>query len=158
MMFEALILLLVANGTPILAGKFLRDRGAWPLDAKFIAADGKPLLGQSKTIRGILLAVFITAIAAEFFGLGWQLGMSFGALSMAGDLFSSFIKRRFGMPPSSQAPGLDQIPEALLPLLVCAAPLGLQWHEVLILVGIFWVVEVLLARVLRLLHIHKQSL
>ncbi len=156
-MFEALFLLLVANGTPILAGKFLGDRGNWPLDTNVIAIDGKPLLGKSKTIRGILVAIFATAFVGELFGLGWKLGISIGVLSMAGDLFSSFTKRRFGMPPSSQVPGLDQIPEALLPLSVCNTQLGLQWHEVLILTGMFWVVEVLLSRALLALHIHKQS-
>ncbi|HBH36657.1 MAG TPA: CDP-archaeol synthase [Gammaproteobacteria bacterium] len=154
-MFDALILLLFANGVPVVAGKFLRDRGDWPLDFHFIAIDGKPLLGKSKTIRGILLAVLITTLVAEHLGPGWQLGMAIGSLSMAGDLLSSFIKRRLGMPSSSQAPGLDQIPEALLPLAVCITPLGLQWHEVLILVGVFWVLEVVLSRVFLLLHINK---
>lgn len=156
-MLEALILLLFANGTPIVAGKFLRERGDWPLDFNFIAIDGKPLLGKSKTIRGILLAVVVTTLVAELLGLGWQLGMSIGSLSMAGDLFSSFIKRRLGISPSSQAQGLDQVPEALLPLAVCITPLGLQWHEVLILVGVFWVLEVLLSRVFLSLHIRKHS-
>lgn len=154
-MFEALTLLLVANGTPVLAGKFLGNYAAWPLDANYIMADGKPLLGESKTLRGILLAVFTTALISEIFGLGWQLGASFGALSMLGDLFSSFAKRRLGMLSGSQAPGLDQVPEALLPLAVCAGSLGLQWFEVLITVGLFWLLEVLLSRVLYSLHIRK---
>lgn len=154
-MFEALILLLVANGTPVLARKILGDYPAWPLDANYIAADGNPLLGKSKTLRGILLAVCATAITAEFFGLGWQLGALFGALSMAGDLFSSFSKRRLGMPSGSQAPGLDQVPEALLPLAVCAAPLGLHWFEVVIVAGLFWLLEVLISRVLYSLNIRK---
>ena len=154
-MFEALILLLVANGTPVLAGKFLGDFAAWPLDANYRTADGIPLLGESKTLRGIVLAVSASAITAEIFGLGWQLGASFGAISMAGDLFSSFTKRRLGMPPGSQAPGLDQVPEALLPLSVCATSLGLQWHEVAIVTGLFWLLELLLSRILYVLHIRK---
>ncbi len=156
-MLEALLLLLFANGTPVVAGKFLRNRGDWPLDFHYIAIDGKPLLGKSKTIRGILLAVVATMLMAELLGLGWRLGMSIGFLSMAGDLFSSFIKRRLGIPSSSQAQGLDQVPEALLPLAVCITPLGLQWHEVLILVGVFWVLEVLLSRVFLSLNIRKHS-
>jgi CDP-diglyceride synthetase len=155
-MFEALFLLLVANGTPVLARKVLGDHASWPLDAHLKAADNGPIFGESKTIRGILLAVLFTALAAELLGLGWKLGLSIGALSMAGDLISSFTKRRLGMPPSSKAPGLDQIPEALLPLAVCASPLGLQWYEVAILVGVFWILEVLLSRVLYSLHIRRQ--
>ena len=156
-MLEALLLLLFANGTPVVAGKFLRNRGDWPLDFHYIAIDGKPLLGKSKTIRGILLAVVATMLMSELLGLGWRLGMSIGFLSMAGDLFSSFIKRRLGIPSSSQAQGLDQVPEALLPLAVCITPLGLQWHEVLILVGVFWVLEALLSRLFLSLNIRKHS-
>lgn len=154
-MLEALILLLVANGTPVLAGKYLGNYAAWPLDGNLIAADRNPLLGKSKTIRGLLLSVLATGLTAEVIGLGWQLGMSFGALSMAGDLFSSLTKRRLGMPPGSQAPGIDQVPEALLPLAVCATPLGLQWHEVVMLTGLFWLLELLISRVLYSLHIRK---
>ena len=40
------------------------------------------------------------------------------AASMAGDLLASFLKRRFGLKVHAQAIGLDQIPEALLPLLL----------------------------------------
>lgn len=154
-MLEAMILLLVANGTPVLGCRLLGDYGAWPLDVNYIAPDGKPLLGKSKTFRGILLAVCASALTAEVLGLGWPTGISLGALAMLGDLFSSFIKRRLGMPSGSRAPGLDQIPEALLPLVFCASPLGLQWYEVVIGVAIFWLLEVLLSRVLYVLHIRK---
>jgi CDP-archaeol synthase len=47
------------------------------------------------------------------------------ATAMAGDLLSSFVKRRFGLAPSSKATGLDQIPEALFPLLACRSALSL---------------------------------
>ena len=154
-MFEALILLLVANGTPVLAGKFFGKNAAWPLDANYVMADGEPLLGESKTFRGIILAVFATALTAEILGPGWQLGASFGALSMLGDLFSSFTKRRLGMSSGTQAPGLDQLPEALLPLAVCAESLSLPWLEVLITAGLFWVLEVVLSRILYSVHIRK---
>jgi CDP-2,3-bis-(O-geranylgeranyl)-sn-glycerol synthase len=43
---------------------------------------------------------------------------------MTGDLLSSFIKRRLGLAASSQALGLDHLPEALLPLLAATA-----WFE-----------------------------
>ena len=155
-MFEALMLLLVANGTPVIACKLLGEQGAWPVDAHYIAPDGKPLLGKSKTLRGIIFSLSATAIAAEILGPGWRLGLAIGALAMLGDLFSSFTKRRLGMPSGSQAPGLDQVPEALLPLVFCASALELQWHEVLIVVVLFWLLEVLLSRVLYSLHIRKR--
>jgi CDP-2,3-bis-(O-geranylgeranyl)-sn-glycerol synthase len=155
-MFEALTLLLVANGTPVIVCWVLGKHGAWPVDANFIAQDGRPLLGESKTIRGILIAVCASALTAEILGLGWRIGLSVGALAMFGDLFSSFIKRRLAMPSGSQAAGLDQIPEALLPLVFCHGELGLQWHEVFMVVVLFWLLEVVLSRVLYTLHVRKQ--
>ncbi len=155
-MIEALILVLVANGTPVIASRLLGDRLAYPVDLNRSTADGYRWLGESKNIRGVVLAIITTALAAFVLGHDWKLGALVGALAMAGDIISSFIKRRMGKAVSSQAPGLDQVPEALLPLAVCAGPLGLQWSEVLILVGVFWVLELLLSRVLYALHIRKQ--
>jgi len=155
-LIEALILVLVANGTPIIASRVLGNRYAYPIDLNLSAADGNRWLGESKKIRGVVLSIIATALAAFVLGYDWKLGAIVGVLAMAGDMISSFIKRRMGMAVSSQAPGLDQVPEALLPLAVCAGPLGLQWYEVLILVGVFWILELLLSRVLYKLHIRKQ--
>ena len=75
---------------------------------------------------------------------------------MAGDLLSSFAKRRLGRPSSSQALGLDQVPESLLPLLACRVPLGLGWLDVAVLVGVFLVGELLVSRLLYRLHIRDR--
>jgi hypothetical protein len=69
-------------------------------------------------------------------------------LAMAGDLLSSFLKRRRGLPPSSQALGLDQIPESLLPQFACIDPLGLTIADIVAGVVIFLVGELLLSRLL----------
>ena len=44
---------------------------------------------------------------------------------MAGDLFSSFVKRRLHLVSSSMAMGLDHIPESLFPLLASRWPLNI---------------------------------
>jgi len=67
---------------------------------------------------------------------------------MAGDVFSSFVKRRLKFPSSSQAIGLDQVPESLLPLLVCKETLSLTSIDVVIGVGIFVLGELILSRLL----------
>ncbi len=67
---------------------------------------------------------------------------------MAGDLFSSFCKRRLGLAPSSPAVGLDQVPESLFPLFACASPLSLTFADVAAGVAIFFVGELLLSRLL----------
>jgi hypothetical protein len=57
---------------------------------------------------------------------------------MAGDLFSSFLKRRLNLPPSSPALGLDQVPESLFPLLACRYSLPLTPIDIVFGVGIFF--------------------
>jgi CDP-2,3-bis-(O-geranylgeranyl)-sn-glycerol synthase len=75
---------------------------------------------------------------------------------MAGDLLSSFLKRRLGLPPSSKASGFDQIPESLFPLLACQLPLSLTAVDILTGTAIFFVGEVLLSRVLFRLHVRDR--
>jgi CDP-archaeol synthase len=75
---------------------------------------------------------------------------------MAGDLLSSFTKRRLGMKPSSKATGLDQIPESLLPALMCWKHLSLSFIDVIALVGAFFVGEILLSLLLFKAHIRDR--
>jgi CDP-diglyceride synthetase len=143
-----LILVVVANGTPMVAQKLFRNLGAQPVDGDRVFLDGRPLFGRAKTIRGVALAILITAAAAPLVGLEWKIGALVGSLAMAGDLFSSFLKRRLGRSSSSPAVGLDQIPESLFPLLGCVGPLSLSFADVAAGVGVFFVGELLFSRLL----------
>jgi CDP-2,3-bis-(O-geranylgeranyl)-sn-glycerol synthase len=145
---QLLVLLMLANGTPVAAKKFLGEHFAYPLDGGVVFGDGRPLFGRSKTIRGVVLAVLVTTAGAPLIGLEWQIGVLVGGLAMAGDLVSSFLKRRLGLPPSSRASGLDQLPEALLPLLACRNPLSLTVADIGATAALFFIGEVLLSRVL----------
>lgn len=144
---QLLILLMLANGTPVVAKKILGERLAYPFDCGIEFVDGRPLFGRSKTIRGVLLAVLVTMAGAPLIGLGWEVGFLVGSLAMAGDLISSFLKRRMALPPSSRASGLDQVPEALLPLLACRNPLSLTMVDIGATAALFFIGEVLLSRV-----------
>jgi hypothetical protein len=75
---------------------------------------------------------------------------------MSGDLLSSFIKRRLELPPSSQALGLDQIPESFLPLLACSFILPLAVTDILIGTVLFIVGELLLSRLLFKLRVRDR--
>src|SRR5437763_699740 len=99
---QLLILLMLANGTPVIAKKMVGRHYSYPLDGNLTFADGRPVLGRSKTIRGVVLAVLVTTAGASLIGLGWKTGLLVGSFAMAGDLFSSFCKRRLGLPASSQ--------------------------------------------------------
>jgi CDP-2,3-bis-(O-geranylgeranyl)-sn-glycerol synthase len=143
-----LVLLLVANGTPVVAKRVLGRRLAFPLDGGVRFVDGRPLFGPAKTIRGIVLSVAATSAAAPVLGLDWKIGAVVGGASMAGDLFSSFVKRRLGLPSSAKATGLDQFPEALLPLLACRGALSLTLADIAVAALIFFVGDIVLSRLM----------
>lgn len=145
---KLLLLLLVANGAPILARKFLQSRFDISLDGGRMTAGGRPWLGPSKTLRGLIAATLAATVIAPLLGFSWSLGCVVGMLAMLGDLIASFIKRRLGLASSSQAPGLDQIPESLIPMLYCTFKLGLAWKSLLFTVLAFWMAEILLSRLL----------
>ncbi len=153
---RALILLVLANGTPVIAKKLLAGRFAWPLDSGLRLADGRPLFGTSKTVRGLLLALLATALGAALLGLGWATGLLVGLFAMAGDLASSFVKRRLGRASSTRALGLDQLPESLLPLWLCMDRLGLGLVDLAAAAILFFAGELLLSRLLFMAHIRDE--
>jgi len=154
--FKMLVLLAIANGAPILGKKIFGASFNYPLDGGAKFRDGRPLFGPSKTIRGVVLSLIATALAASALGYEWIDGALISALSMLGDLTSSFVKRRLGLPPSSMAPGLDQIPESLFPLLALKARLGLTAWDIAGVVLAFVVLELLLSRLLFGLHLRDR--
>jgi CDP-2,3-bis-(O-geranylgeranyl)-sn-glycerol synthase len=153
---KILLLLFLINGAPIILRKLLDNRYALAVDGGWMFPDGRPLFGASKTWRGLAGALLVGAVAAWAMGLGAGVGVKIGSLTMLGDLFSSFLKRRLGIPSSGMALGLDQVPEALFPLLWLKAEWSLGYGEVLILVFAFLVLELAISRVLFRLHIRGQ--
>lgn len=156
LVLQLLILLALANGTPVLAKKVLGARLALSIDGGGKFVDGQPLLGSSKTIRGILLAILVTAAGAAVIGFGWKVGTVVGSVAMAGDLFSSFLKRRLRLPAASRATGLDQVPESLFPLLVCCHMLSLTAWDIVVTVAVFFIAEVFLSRLLYRLRLRDE--
>ena len=151
-----LMLLGIANGTPVFATWFFGKRFASPLDNGLKLPDGRPLPGPSKTVRGLLLSVICTALVAPLFGFEWITGAGLASASMCGDLLSSFTKRRLGLRAHSQALGLDQVPESLLPLLLLQNKIGLGYSDIAIIVAAFIVLELLLSHLLFKLHIRDR--
>ena len=115
---KLLVLIIVANLSPIIGQRLLGNRFASPLDCGLRFLDGRPLLGPSKTWRGYLFSILITSACAWIEGLDMATGLVFALAVLLGDSVTSFIKRRLGLVSGGHAPGLDQVLESLLPLLV----------------------------------------
>jgi CDP-2,3-bis-(O-geranylgeranyl)-sn-glycerol synthase len=140
----------------LVAKKLLGNRFSFPLDGNLRFIDGRPLFGTSKTIRGVALGVLAPAAGAPLIGLEPVIGVLVGSLAMAGDLVSSFLKRRLDLPPSSRASGLDQVPESLLPLLACHGPLSLTLADIVVGVVIFSIGDIVFSRVLYALRLRDR--
>ena len=150
---QLLVLVFVANGTPVIVKRVWRQRFSYPIDCGVEFFDGQRLLGPSKTMRGVLSSVLVTSACAPLVGLEWKIGAVVASAAMAGDLFSSFVKRRLGLAPSSRATGLDQIPESLFPLLSCRSMLALTVADIAMGVVLFFIGEVVLSRLLYRLRV-----
>jgi CDP-2,3-bis-(O-geranylgeranyl)-sn-glycerol synthase len=99
----------VANASPVVLG------GGRPIDGGRRLADGRPIFGSGKTIRGFLGGLLAgtavggiqAAVSGSVILLFAGFLLSLGALF--GDLLGSFIKRRMGLERGKSAPLLDQL-------------------------------------------------
>jgi CDP-2,3-bis-(O-geranylgeranyl)-sn-glycerol synthase len=89
-------------------------------------------------------------------GFDWQVGALIAAGSVAGDLFSSFVKRRLGLPASSMAIGLDHVPESLFPLAACRLLLPVTFLDIFVGVAIFFAGALILSPILFRWHIRDR--
>ncbi len=142
---QLLILLGVANTMPIVARVVFKHRFETPVDFNRPFFDGHPIFGPHKTWRGIVASLSGTALLAWLFGIGTILGMWLAFYSMAGDLLSSFIKRRRKLKSGAKATGLDQSIEAFLPLAILKDRLGLTWTECFGMTIVFTILEIILS-------------
>jgi hypothetical protein len=103
----------------------------------------------------LVLSVTGTAAAGALTPLGWISGAGLASLSMAGDLTSSFVKRRLGLESGQKAMGLDQGLESFLPLWIMKGYLRLEWGEIAIMVLVFSVLSIAFSPLLYRLGIRK---
>jgi CDP-2,3-bis-(O-geranylgeranyl)-sn-glycerol synthase len=150
---KVLFLLMLANGTPVIATDILGSHLAFPIDKRAKFADGHQVFGSSKSVRGIFLSILVTSALAFTVGMDWKTGALVSSMAMVGDLFSSFFKRRLNLPTGSRATGLDQVPESLFPLLACRSLLMLTALDIVAGVALFFVGELLLSRLFYHFHL-----
>ena len=144
---RALLLVMVANVLPWAASRVLPRLWTAPLDCGLRFHDGRRLLGDHKTWKGFLAGTLGCGLTAILTGSGFAVGVSFGALSLTGDALSSAVKRRLALAPGTEIPGLDQLPEALLPCIVLAGVLGLDSWELLAAALGFLLLDLLVTRI-----------
>jgi CDP-2,3-bis-(O-geranylgeranyl)-sn-glycerol synthase len=154
--FHLLLLIIIANGAPILIRQLLNDGFDLAVDFGQKLPDNRRIFGSSKTWRGIFAALVATTVAAWLFGYQPETGMLVAVYAVLGDLTSSFIKRRFSMPPSSMALLLDQVPESLFPALMLMDVFALDFYAVFLLILTFVILELGLSHILYRWGIRKR--
>ena len=153
--FKILLLILVANGAPVLISYLFSHRMSWPVDFGIQLKDQQPLFGASKTWRGIFASVIATVAVSYLLYHEVTVGLSIALLAMCGDLFSSFIKRRLKKPPSSQMVLLDQLPESSTPALLMVYLNYIDLIQVIAIITGFIIIELLLSVLLFRFGIRK---
>ncbi|WP_297790702.1 CDP-archaeol synthase [uncultured Marinobacter sp.] len=153
---ELFVMLVLANGAPVVARRLFGHHWSAPVDGGRLWRDGRPVLGKSKTWRGVVSGTVSCGLFAMVAGLGLFFGLLFGLMGLLGDILSSFIKRRRGLEASAKALWLDQVPEALLPMILAFLwlPLGL-WQAVAVVV-LFTLSNILFSPLLYRLGIRRQ--
>ena len=146
-LLQLLLLIIIANGAPIFIRLLLNDGFKLAVDFGQMLPDNNRLFGPSKTWRGIFAALPVTAVAAWLLGYSMDTGLLIAVYTILGDLLSSFIKRRLGMPSSSMALLLDQVPESLFPAFMLKQTFNLDISSIILLVLIFIITELILSHI-----------
>lgn len=98
-----LFLILIANGSPILARYLMRTTLSCPIDFGYRFADQQRLFGEAKTWRGFFSSLIATGVSALLMGYDLATGLLIAMGAMSGDLISSFLRGGWVF---VQAPGL----------------------------------------------------
>jgi hypothetical protein len=151
-----LFLIFSANGAPILSAHLFPNRMNHAIDRGRQWRDGHPILGASKTWRGLISGVALPTVLAIPFGWSPLFGCLIGLFAMLGDLCSSFIKRRLAMLPEARATGLDQIPEALFPMLFVTTVLATTLLDLIVTTITFMLIEMGISPLLYRLRMRKK--
>ncbi len=135
--FRITAFLLWANFLPPMANLIWGERLGYALDGGHTWPDGRPLFGPHKTVRGIVASAVGGTAAYPLLGTPWWIAGAAALLAMAGDLLSSFIKRRLDHPSGDPSVVLDQIFEGLFPTVLLATYLPLALWQVLVVLLLF---------------------
>ncbi len=96
-----------ANAAPLVLG------GGAPLDGGRSLADGRPIFGPHKTVRGVIAGIFVgtliglaeSVVDSRLAIAGFMIALG----AVLGDLLGAFVKRRLNVEPGKAFPILDQL-------------------------------------------------
>mgnify|MGYP000052909233 CR=1 FL=1 len=126
----------VANGSPVVGVRLLGRRT--PIDLGARAWDGRRVLGDGKTIEGLIIGVSLGTLTGLILYLCGNPGGHRAALeplllalgAMLGDILGSFVKRRIGLRRGQPAPCLDQLGFLVAALALSSLVYGLpSWMD-----------------------------
>lgn len=154
-----------ANIMPVIAKKYFKKL-SYPLDFKSKFFDGKRILGDHKTFRGLISAIIsaliVVLIQEELHDIYlfnalslvnyqsiniWLFGTLIGLGVMLGDATGSFVKRRFDIKPGKSFYLVDQIGSAI-GIGILVLPLYIPSWRVFIYLTIVWTLGHLLLKYL----------
>ncbi|MCS7117831.1 MAG: CDP-2,3-bis-(O-geranylgeranyl)-sn-glycerol synthase [Thaumarchaeota archaeon] len=125
----------VANGAPVVAVRLIGTTHPLDFGRKFF--DGRRLLGDGKTVEGLVSALsagILTGVLLwlaspnSFSSVMEPVVLSVGAV--LGDVAGSFLKRRAGIERGAPVPVLDQLGFLVTALLLCWAVFGIpRWVD-----------------------------
>ncbi len=131
------LFLLWVNALPSLVAVLLKGRFHYPVDGGRLWRDGRPLLGENKTIRGVISSVAGGITLYPLLGHTWWLAGCVALLAMAGDLLTSFLKRRAEFLSGKNIIIVDQFFESFFPLLLLYIFLSLTWQQIFLSLLLF---------------------
>ena len=105
--------------------------GGRTIDGGRLFADGKPVFGSHKTVRGALAGVIVSSLVGAIQGEG-LLGLLMGMGAILGDLGGAFLKRRLSLEPGSPFPIMDQFDFLLAACLLSSPFLTLPPSSILL--------------------------
>lgn len=145
---DILILIVIANAAPVITSFIFSEQKLQPIDFGLKLKDEQALFGKSKTWSGLISSLILTSFCAYVLNYDISSGLIISTLAMAGDLISSFIKRRFKQKSSETCILLDQIPESVFPALAMKIIYSLSMIQVIAIVVSFIIIELILSAIL----------
>jgi predicted MPP superfamily phosphohydrolase len=128
---KILLIIILANGAPPVLAAFYPQACRRKVDGGRKLPGGRTLFGGHKSWGGLIGGIAAGSLCGYLIGISLVMSFSVAALSMLGDLFTSFLKRRIRIEEGESVYLFDQVFEGAFPLLLCKWVYALNWQLVI---------------------------